>query len=104
MIQASKGAWICCQIGARQHYTVPLALHQRRSLESLITDLWVCPKSLLALLSRHLAGRFCPELKDTTVYASNGRALAFAVQAHLRGLDRWRLIEERNEWFQEYAL
>ena len=38
--------WICCQLGAREHYAVPRALHQRSSLDYLITDTWVRPDSL----------------------------------------------------------
>lgn len=41
--------WICCQIGAREHYTIPRALHQQRKLSHLITDAWVNPSSPLKL-------------------------------------------------------
>ena len=30
--------WICCQIGAREHYAVPRALHQQGMLAGLVTD------------------------------------------------------------------
>ena len=30
--------WICCQLGAREHYAVPRALHQQGMLAGLITD------------------------------------------------------------------
>jgi len=32
--------WICSQIGAREHYAVPRALHQAGRLETLYTDFW----------------------------------------------------------------
>src|SRR5437867_828559 len=99
-MDSRKGAWICCQLGARQHYVVPRALHRRGFLDYLITDIWVRPDSLLARLRRNLRGRFHPGLVDATVCAPNRSALAFAVQAHLHRLDGWRLMIKRNEWFQ----
>gem|GEM_PF-5254129 len=35
------GTWLCCQLGAREHYAVPRALHQIRQLKVLITDTWI---------------------------------------------------------------
>src|SRR5438128_5889221 len=96
--------WICCQIGARQHYSVPFSLYQHRSLHSVITDVWFAPDTLPARLNRNLAGRFHPGLKDVPVYALNGRALAFEVAAYLRGLRGWKLMETRNKWFQQHAI
>ena len=94
---AEYHSWICCQLGAREHYAVPRALHRRSSLDSLITDTWVRPDSLLARLKRNLGERFHPELADVTVCASNRSALAFEAQARLRGLAGWKLMIERNE-------
>jgi glycosyltransferase involved in cell wall biosynthesis len=36
--------WICSQIGAREHYAIPNALHQQRRLAGLITD-WYAPRT-----------------------------------------------------------
>src|ERR1019366_2097608 len=33
-----KPSWVCCQIGAREHYAVARALHQQGMLAGLITD------------------------------------------------------------------
>src|SRR5262245_34766499 len=32
--------WICSQIGARQHYAVPVGFHRDGLLELLFTDIW----------------------------------------------------------------
>src|SRR5207249_5905715 len=88
-------AWICCQIGARQHYSVPFSLHNLGHLDCLITDIWFEPNSLPATLNRNLAGRFHPGFQDITVYALNRKAIAFEAVAFLRRLHGWRLIEKR---------
>jgi glycosyltransferase involved in cell wall biosynthesis len=36
--------WICSQIGAREHYAIPNALHQQKRLAGLITD-WYAPRT-----------------------------------------------------------
>ena len=40
--------WICCQLGAREHYAIPRALFRLGMLDYLLTDAWVPPSSLLA--------------------------------------------------------
>jgi glycosyltransferase involved in cell wall biosynthesis len=64
--------WICCQIGAREHYAVPRALHQGGRLATLYTDFWA-GRALRRASEigdgrwkigglRSLAARFHPEL------------------------------------------
>jgi glycosyltransferase involved in cell wall biosynthesis len=85
--------WICCQIGAREHYAVPRALHLSGLLDELITDLWMRSGTF---------GRFHAELAQARVSAPNLGALLFELKsAHLSG---WKLIKQRNEWFQRRAL
>jgi hypothetical protein len=36
--------WICSQIGAREHYAIPNALHQQSKLAGLVTD-WYAPRT-----------------------------------------------------------
>jgi glycosyltransferase involved in cell wall biosynthesis len=100
----TAGKWICCQIGARQHYAVPFSLQYYGALESLITDFWCPPGSLHAALSRDLAGRFHPGLKNCSVLSLNRQATIFEAEARARQIKGWRLIERRNAWFQERAL
>lgn len=96
--------WICCQIGAREHYVIPRALSKRMSLQCLITDVWARPNSLLAGLKHDLRERFHPELAEAKVCASNVSALAFEARARLGGVRGWRLMRQRNKWFQQRAL
>ena len=63
--------WICCQIGAREHYSVARALHRRGRLAMLITDAWVPLGHPLRLLSPKLAERNSVELLDANACASN---------------------------------
>ena len=85
--------WLCCQLGAREHYAVPRALHLGGSLGELITDLWI-----------RLTGRFHPELARANVTAPNVSALTFELKASLARENGWKLIGQRNEWFQQYAV
>ncbi|HKI69782.1 MAG TPA: glycosyltransferase family 4 protein [Verrucomicrobiae bacterium] len=63
--------WICCQIGARQHYAVPRALQRENRLAALLTDFWAGPiiRGLAGNWAhsgiRSLAKRFHPELDPT---------------------------------------
>jgi hypothetical protein len=42
--------WLCCQLGAREHYAIPRALFNLNALDWLVTDAWVPPSSVLAKL------------------------------------------------------
>src|SRR6185503_7067898 len=99
MVAASHPGWLCCQLGAREHYVVPRALQQRGLLRELITDLWVRPGSILRALRSGLAGRFHPDLSSARVTAMNFGALTFELGAI--GVSGWRLITKRNDWFQQ---
>jgi glycosyltransferase involved in cell wall biosynthesis len=95
--------WLCCQIGAREHYAVPRALQTRGLLRELITDLWVRPGTLPNWRNK-LMGRFHPDLANARVSATNAAALAFELKAQATGLNGWELMSKRNEWFQDHAL
>lgn len=99
-----KQDWLCCQLGAREHYAVPRALHRSSSLNSLLTDMWVCPGSWFARRKRNLRERFHLGLADARVYAFNTRALAFEAQSRLQRLTGWKLITARNRWFQRRTI
>lgn len=98
MVAASPPRWLCCQLGAREHYIVPRALQERGLLHELITDLWVRPGSLLRSLRSGLAGRFHPRLSSARVTAMNLGALTFELGA--MGANGWGVITKRNDWFQ----
>jgi glycosyltransferase involved in cell wall biosynthesis len=93
--------WVCCQLGAREHYAIPRALFPLGTLERLLTDAWVPPDSLLAKLSgSRPADRFHTELRDAPVKAFNSSLIVFETLARARGLEMWPSIIARNRWFQ----
>ena len=66
--------WICSQIGAREHYSIPRVLHRSGKLECLFTDFWAsAPLRLIGRITgkTSLATRFHPELADASVTAFN---------------------------------
>jgi glycosyltransferase involved in cell wall biosynthesis len=79
--------WICSQIGAREHYAIPRALHQTGRLATLYTDFWAGSLTR-SLLPGHgalgaLASRFHPDLARAPVRAFNLRALAWEARLRL---------------------
>ena len=88
-MSSAGSSWVCCQLGAREHYVVPRALQHRGLLRELITDLWL-----------RATGRFHPGLSSARVRASNAAALAFALRSGVAGTRGWTLISKRNDWFQ----
>jgi glycosyltransferase involved in cell wall biosynthesis len=93
--------WLCCQLGAREHYAIPRALFRLRVLGRLVTDAWVPPSSFLAKLSgSRLADRFQNELRDAPVIDFNSSLILFETLARVRHLTDWQKIFARNRWFQ----
>src|ERR687891_559 len=93
--------WICCQLGAREHYAIPRALLSRGLLSCLITDAWLPPSSFLAKISAgSLADRFHNDLSDAPVMAFNSSVILFELLARARRLGEWETIIARNQWFQ----
>lgn len=93
-----NNAWVCCQIGAREHYAVPRALQRRGLLQELITDLWVRPGPMLR------SGRFHPSLSAARITAPNASALTFEIRSRLARARGWKLISKRNDWFQHFVV
>ena len=92
--------WLCCQLGARDHYAIPRALFRQGALDHLLTDVWMPPGSALAALSSRLRERFHPDLAEATMRTWAGGLLAFEAIARLKRLSGWPLILARNHWFQ----
>ena len=95
--------WVCCQLGAREHYAIPRALLRLGMLEYLLTDAWVPPSSLPAKLcgrKSKLGERFHDEMHDGRVKAFNSSLILFEILARARGLNEWAKILARNRWFQ----
>jgi len=103
--EAEGGGWVCCQLGAREHYVVPRVLHRTRRLSALVTDFWLSPGTLVRSIGPHrLADRFHPELADAPVIGLNRASIAFEGWNALRRHNAWSLMIRRNEWFQRKAL
>ena len=98
--------WICCQLGAREHYAIPRALHQTGQLYSVVTDAWVKPQSLLHQVPgiRSLCDRYHPNLANAPVAAYTAGLLKFEITHRLQKTDAWDRMIARNQWFQEQAI
>ena len=97
--------WICSQIGAREHYAIPLALHKAGSLATLYTDFWAGRAlrrtqemaggrwKLGAL--RALAGRYHPELDASRERKVSGQWSVVSGRSAL--VQSWNL---RSLWWE----
>ncbi|MEM9446954.1 MAG: glycosyltransferase family 4 protein [Cyanobacteria bacterium P01_E01_bin.6] len=101
-------SWICCQIGAREHYSIPRALHQAGQLQYLITDAWVPPRSpihhLPGSVSQSLAERYHTDLKTAHVQSFTASLIPFELRQTVSQTTGWSRILARNQWFQHHAL
>jgi glycosyltransferase involved in cell wall biosynthesis len=101
-------SWICCQLGAREHFAIPRALHQAGLLALFITDTWISTQPWLGHLSApafsRLRQRFHPELASAPVRAFPASTLHFEIVQHLRRREGWERIIARNRWFQEQVV
>ena len=99
--------WLCCQLGAREHFAVARGLHRRGSLAALITDAWAPPGSQWSMLpgetGRRLSERYSPDLAAATVRSFTGSLIAHEGWWRMRGLGGWPVVLERNRWFQTRA-
>lgn len=101
-------SWICCQLGAREHYAIPRALHQAGQLAHLITDTWVSPQSALNQLPRpffaNLRERFHVDLTQVSVHAFTGSVIRFELAQRIKKTSQWEAIIARNNWFQHHTV
>ena len=101
-------SWICCQIGAREHFAIPRAIHHAQRLSLLITDLWTPPDHWLHRLPSpalsKLRQRFHADLASAAVCAFPASALHFEIVQRIRRRGGWERIIAYNNWFQKHAL
>jgi glycosyltransferase involved in cell wall biosynthesis len=97
-------SWICCQLGAREHYAIPRVLFQHNKLARLITDAWVTPRSPLNKLPKSLLSnlreRFHSELDIAFISSFNNSLLEFELLQKIKKNYGWHKIIDRNSWFQ----
>lgn len=106
MNTTSKQRWVCCQIGAREHYSVPRGLQACGCLDHLVTDVWSRSGSLPRALPKRfdrVRQRFHPELARDKVRSFNAAALAHELGWRLQRRSEWDQIIARNDWFQKRA-
>ena len=103
-MSAGAREWICCQIGNREHYALPRALHRAGVLRQLITDAWLRPGAIEAAAPRRLRGRYHPDLNDAPVWAPTPRMIAAEMRRRVGGVHGWDAIIERNDWFQQRVI
>jgi hypothetical protein len=107
-IAKKQSSFIVCQLGAREHYAIPRALHQQEKLVHLITDAWIAPKSSFNLLPEHLLTnlreRFHPKLASASISSFNNSLIGFEIQQKIRSKSDWETIIARNKWFQNKSI
>jgi len=95
--------WVCCQIGAREHYSIPRALDAAGLLECLITDSWLTPRHPLRLGPwKRLKQRFHSALISARVKAWPCEA-AWLNAVAWRSVSGWDRIFKQNDWFGRKA-
>src|SRR5882762_7093446 len=101
--------WICCQLGAREHYAIPRALHAHGALTKLITEFWFPPDSeflriLPSSLKQDLRGRYHPDIANVDAENLNFSALTFEIISRIRAQSGWTQMMARNQWFQRKVI
>lgn len=100
--------WICCHLGAREHYAVPRAVHGRGCLGAMFTDVWAPPGSWWTALpsraGRRLRERFHHDLADAHVECFPAALARHEMASHVRGRRGWPATMARNAWFQSQVV
>ncbi len=97
--------WTAIQLGSREHYAIPVALHASGQLDCCITDTWLST-SVAALVRPVLpsfAGRRHEELPDAKVRSNTMGRLMTDWRLRRQRKSPWSTILERNEWFGAWA-
>ena len=92
-------SWICCQIGAREHYAVPRAISTQQCDVRLITDVWADPISRVWMPSRWQQ-RHHPGIPADRVTAWNYSALVTQCWLSAQRLQHWKRIIQTDCWFE----
>lgn len=104
----SYAAWICCQIGAREHYAIPRALHQAGQPVYLITDAWVKPNSIINRIPhrslKNLQERYHADLAQVPAHSFTHSLLQFELIQKAQRRSGWDCVIARNRWFQQRAV
>lgn len=100
--------WICCQLGAREHYAIPRALNQSGLLHTLITDAWVSPQSWINKIPlgafRNLGDRHHKDLSEAAVSSFTPQLIGFELKHRLKKTNDWQRMIARNDWYQKQII
>jgi glycosyltransferase involved in cell wall biosynthesis len=98
--------WICAQIGAREHYAIPRALHHVHQLELLLTDAWAAPsdRPFTQLLPKTFKDRYHVDLATAAVKSFQAGLIAFELPHKIRRIHYWETTVLRDRWFQQRAI
>jgi len=98
-------SWTAIQLGSREHYAIPIALHNGGTLDRCITDTWLSEVAsrLVQPVSPSLSARRSDLLPDKKVVSNTLGRLVVDATLRLRGRGYWDSILERNEWFGDWV-
>ena len=97
--------WTSIQLGSREHYAIPCALHSAGKLDCLITDTWLSSGASALVRPFHpsLAGRRHERLPDSKVRSNTPGRLLTDLRLRRQRKSSWSTILERNAWFGSWA-
>ena len=98
-------SWTSIQLGSREHYAIPCALHSAGKLDCLITDTWLSSGAAALVRPFHpsLAGRRHERLPDSKVRSNTAGRLLTDLRLRRQRKSSWSTVLERNAWFGAWA-
>jgi hypothetical protein len=102
------GAFVICQLGAREHYVLAEGFHAQGELAALCTDIWASPGSAWSLLGQlggqrgqNLRNRYSSALAGARVLApSPSELISHRASLRLRGKQGgWAAFMATDQWF-----
>jgi glycosyltransferase involved in cell wall biosynthesis len=98
-------SWICCQLGSREHYAVPAALHKEGRLAALLADSWLTAgeAKLLKPLAPNVAARRSEQIPDALVRRANAGRFVYEARVRLRRMSSWEACMYRISWFGKWC-
>lgn len=98
-------SWICCQLGSREHYAVPAALHKEGKLSALLADSWVTAGEarLLKPFAPNVAARRSELIPDALVRRANAGRFVYEARVRLQRMSPWDSCMYRISWFGKWC-
>jgi glycosyltransferase involved in cell wall biosynthesis len=98
-------SWICCQLGSREHYAVPAALHKEGKLSALLADSWVTAgeANLLKPFAPNIAARRSTQIQDALVRRANAGRFIYEARVRLQRMSSWEACLYRISWFGKWC-